>query len=117
MRHPFQYITSRALISLNKNRDGLSTYEQAKAFRRLRVSVLNWIRDIVLISGGIFSAAFGLQSFLLPNSFIDGGATGISLLVNHLSHIPLAILLVLINMPFIVIGATNINRTFAIKTA
>jgi uncharacterized membrane-anchored protein YitT (DUF2179 family) len=53
----------------------------------------------------------------LPNHFIDGGATGISLLINHFSHLPLSILLVLINIPFVIIGATNINKIFAIKTA
>src|SRR4029450_11675817 len=78
---------------------------------------LNHIRDGVMITAGIFSAAFGLESFLLPNHFIDGGATGISLLINNITGIPLAFLLVLINLPFIVIGARNINKTFAFKTA
>ncbi|MCB0471277.1 MAG: YitT family protein, partial [Flavobacteriaceae bacterium] len=34
---------------------------------------------------GVFSAGFGLKGFLLPNKFIDGGATGISLLLENLT--------------------------------
>jgi len=37
------------------------------------------LKDTVFILIGIFSAGFGLKGFLIPNSFIDGGAMGISL--------------------------------------
>src|SRR5687767_8858042 len=94
-----------------------SNYEIAKGFRELRITSVRLAKDIVLITAGVFSAAFGLESFLLPNQFIDGGATGISLLINNITDIPLSILLVLINLPFIIIGARNINKTFALKTA
>ncbi|MEJ7767185.1 MAG: YitT family protein [Chitinophagaceae bacterium] len=95
----------------------LSSYEQAKAFRVLRVSVITAIKNILLISSGVFSASFGLKSFLLPNHFIDGGATGISLLITGLTGISISILLIVLNLPFIIIGARNISRDFAIKTA
>lgn len=66
---------------------------------------------------GIFSAAFGLESFLLPSSFIDGGATGISLLLAELTTVPLSLLILLVNVPFIVLGFKIIGKQFAIKTA
>lgn len=66
---------------------------------------------------GIGSAAFGLESFLLPNSFIDGGATGISLLISEITGTPLYLLLVLINLPFIFLGYKVIGKQFAIKTS
>jgi uncharacterized membrane-anchored protein YitT (DUF2179 family) len=94
-----------------------STYVQAKAFRVLRVSFINTVRDILLITGGIFSAAFGLEGFLLPNHFIDGGATGISLLIANITRVPISFLLIIINLPFVIIGARTINRIFAVKTA
>ena len=95
----------------------LSTYEQAKAFRRQRVSVTTGIKDFLLIAGGIVSASFGLESFLLPNDFIDGGATGISLLLGEVTKVPISVLLVVINAPFVFIGARTIGKMFALKTA
>ena len=72
-------------------------------------------RDSFFIIAGIFSAAFGLESFLLPNRFIDGGATGISLLVAEVSHWPLSLLIILVNVPFLILGFRVIGRTFVIK--
>lgn len=74
------------------------------------------IKDTFFIVTGIFAAAFGLESFLLPNSFIDGGATGISLLIAETAEIPLFILIVLVNVPFIFLGFKVIGKTFALKT-
>ena len=75
------------------------------------------IKDFVLITLGIFSAAFGFKGFLLTNHFIDGGATGISLLISALTPIPLYLLLIVVNIPFIILGYKIIGRIFAIKTA
>jgi len=66
---------------------------------------------------GIFSAAFGFKGFLLTNHFIDGGATGISLLISALSEIPLSLLIVLVNIPFILLGYKMMGRTFAVKSS
>ena len=73
------------------------------------------IKSIFLIILGIFSASFGLKGFLIPNQFIDGGVTGISLLVSFSSGIPLSLLIFIINVPFIILGFSQISRTFAIK--
>ena len=75
------------------------------------------LRDLVLISLGIFAAGFGLESFLLPNSFIDGGVTGISLLVAEITGVPLYLLILLLNIPFIILGFGTIGRQFAFKTS
>jgi len=75
------------------------------------------LKDIVLMAAGILSAAFGLEGFLLPNKFIDGGATGISLLTTEITSIPLYYLLIIINVPFIFLAYKIIGREFAIKTA
>ena len=94
-----------------------SNYELAKGFREFRITVLTYIKDFFLIALGISSAAFGLESFLLPNSFIDGGATGISLLLTELTSIPLYLLIVLINIPFIILGLNVISKRFALKAS
>ena len=74
-------------------------------------------KDTFFIVSGIFAAAFGLESFLFPNSFIDGGATGISLLIAETADIPLYVLIILVNIPFVFLGYRVIGKIFALKTA
>jgi len=78
---------------------------------------LNFAKNLFLITCGIVSACFGLKSFLLPSGFIDGGVTGISLLVSNVTGLNLSYLIVLINIPFVVLGYRQIGRVFAIKTS
>lgn len=94
-----------------------SDYKMARAYRELRIILVRWLKDFFLITIGVFSAAFGLESFLLPNSFIDGGATGISLLISELAGIPLYVLIIVVNIPFIVLGYKILGTGFAAKTA
>ncbi len=74
------------------------------------------IRRFILTVLGILSASVGLKSFLLPNGFLDGGVTGVSLLTNLLSGIDISILLIVFNLPFIVLGIRHINVRFAVQT-
>jgi len=71
---------------------------------------------IAMIIAGILSAAFGLKGFLIPNHFIDGGVTGISLLISSITGWPLSILLFAINIPFIWLGYKRVDKIFALKT-
>ena len=88
-----------------------------KRSRKLRVSFKGFLKDMFFIVLGIFSAAFGLESFLLPNKFIDGGATGISLLSSEVLELPLPILIVVVNIPFLFLGYKVIGKAFTIKAA
>ena len=74
------------------------------------------IKDIILITSGIASAVLGLKGFLLPNKFIDGGVTGISLLLTEYLNIPLSLLIFICNVPFIILGFSQISKIFALKT-
>ncbi len=103
-----------------KGQPGDATYTDfalAKGMRSFRITLLEYIKDFLLVTIGIFSAAFGFKGFLLTNNFIDGGATGISLLINALTKFPLYLLLILVNLPFILLGYKIIGKVFAIKTA
>ncbi|MFY7989435.1 MAG: YitT family protein [Fluviicola sp.] len=66
---------------------------------------------------GIALATIGLKGFLLPNDFLDGGATGIALMMNRLYDIDISIMIVVINIPFIFMGYRQIGSGFALKTA
>ncbi|MFD0942130.1 YitT family protein [Pedobacter boryungensis] len=76
-----------------------------------------FIKEGALIICGVISACFGLKSFLLPSHFIDGGVTGISLLVKALTGWNLSYLIIIINIPFIIMGYKQIGKGFAIKTS
>lgn len=75
-----------------------------------------WLTDIIQIIAGILFCGFALKSFLIPNSFFDGGVTGISLLLHELYHLDIAYVIVLANIPFIIMGAFQVNKRFAVKT-
>jgi len=94
-----------------------SRYEVAKGYKVLISNAKRFIKDILLIIIGIFSASFGFKGFLLTNHFIDGGVTGISLLTSALTSIPLYILIICINIPFIILGYKVMGKRFAFKTA
>ncbi len=101
-------------------REGLgddSRYTNARRIMEYKLELRKFISDILMVCLGIISAGFGLKGFLLPNKFLDGGATGISLLVTELSGISLPLLLILINAPFVILGYNIISRQFALKTA
>ncbi len=91
----------------------LSENKEIKLFRiNTKVFLANYFYIIL----GILAASFGLKSFLLPNSFIDGGVTGISLITRELTGISLSILIVAINLPFIILAFSQIGKQFAIKS-
>lgn len=76
----------------------------------------NLSKEILLIAIGVTLAGFGLEGFLIPNGFIDGGVTGISLLVSFLTPLSLSIAIFIINLPFILLAKSQIGKVFAIKT-
>jgi len=97
----------------------MSTHSRLSRLRKLRIERIELIRkikDVMFISAGILSAAFGLKGFLLPNQFLDGGVMGISLLVNVVSGVSLSLLVVLLNLPFVYIAYKQVSRIFALKT-
>ncbi|TRX58238.1 YitT family protein [Fulvivirga sp. M361] len=79
-------------------------------------SVGRAVVEILWVLAGVFSAAFGLKGFLLPNNFIDGGATGISLLIAETTILDISYVILVVNIPFIIIGYLQMSRKFVLKT-
>jgi len=94
----------------------ISTPQELNEIRVRRINMARIVKDTFFISLGILSATFGLKGFLLPDGFLDGGAVGISLLITAVTGIDLSYLIVAINVPFIIIGYTQVSRLFALKT-
>ncbi len=66
------------------------------------------------VGAAIYSA--GLNLFLIPNDVIDGGVTGISLLVQELTGIPFSLLIVALNLPFFYIGYRRLGLRLALSS-
>ena len=75
------------------------------------------LKNALFIIAGVFSAAFGLKAFLLSSHFIDGGVTGVSMLLAAAFDLPLSILILVINLPFIALGYNQLGRRFALRSA
>jgi uncharacterized membrane-anchored protein YitT (DUF2179 family) len=119
--HPIftQVIIQTTLNKSKKNagKENTSSFQRAKNYRSAIITLKRHIKDFILIIAGIFSASFGFKGFLLTNHFIDGGATGISLLISALTKIPLYVLIICVNIPFILLAYKVMGKQFAFKTA
>jgi uncharacterized membrane-anchored protein YitT (DUF2179 family) len=80
-------------------------------------SIQHEITNALLIIAGVFSAAMGLKGFLLSSHFIDGGVTGISMLLSLTTPPPLSVWLPIINLPFVLLGYRQMGAAFAIRSA
>jgi uncharacterized membrane-anchored protein YitT (DUF2179 family) len=78
----------------------------------IRHDIINWIYALL----GILFSTFALNCFFLPNHFLDGGVTGISLLIHEVTNINIAIVIIICNLPFLIMGAYQINRRFAYRS-
>ena len=72
--------------------------------------------NLALVIAGVFSAAMGIKGFLLSSNFIDGGVTGVSMLLSQLTGLPLAALLPAINLPFIAVGFRHVGVAFGLRS-
>ena len=70
----------------------------------------------LLIVLGILSASMGIKGFLLSSHFIDGGVTGISMLISMATDTPLSIWIVVVNLPFVALGFRQIGSAFALRS-
>jgi uncharacterized membrane-anchored protein YitT (DUF2179 family) len=100
-----------------KNEKITSRFQKARNYKKKWVTIKAESKSIILIMIGIISASFGLKGFLLPNNFIDGGITGLSLLLTETTQMPLSILIIIVNIPFIILGYITLGKQFAIKTS
>ncbi|MCA0171854.1 MULTISPECIES: YitT family protein [Bacillaceae] len=71
---------------------------------------------LLMIMIGAFLAAAAIELFLVPNQLIDGGIIGVSLILDHLTPFNFAILVVVLNLPFMYYGYKQIGKTFAFST-
>lgn len=112
-----QYFSAKSVKHQLKLKNKLSSSKLVeKEINNTRVELAHILRDSFLILLGVLSASFGLKGFLLPNSFLDGGVIGISLITTELTGISLSVLIVLISIPFVILAFSTISKQFALKS-
>lgn len=80
-----------------------------------KLSRLKIIQRMVFITLGALLMATGLEIFLIPNQVIDGGITGISIMLSHITGIKLGLFLFVLNLPFIYLGYKQMGKTFSLS--
>ena len=90
--------------------------------RKHKSDFVNWgnilnPKNLLQIFIGSAMAVFAMKGFMIPNQFMDGGVTGISILLHEISHINISIFIFVFNLPFIYLGYKRIGKTFAVQTS
>ncbi len=72
--------------------------------------------SFVLLMIGTIISAFALECCLIPNIILDGGVTGISIIIYKLFNLPVSLLVLILNIPFVYIGYKNLGKNFLYRT-
>ncbi|MBC7889542.1 MAG: YitT family protein [Ferruginibacter sp.] len=89
--------------------------------KKYKSDAIDWkivwnLKNILQIILGTGLAVLAMKGFMIPNRFIDGGITGISILLHEIFHINISFLMIILNLPFIYLGYKRIGKTFAVQT-
>ncbi|MBN3527177.1 YitT family protein [Paenibacillus apiarius] len=86
----------------------------ARAHKKL--TILDYLKRVIFITAGAVLMGVALELFLVPNNVIDGGITGVSIVVAKVTNLPLGLFIFIINLPFLIVGYKQIGKTFAFST-
>ena len=89
--------------------------------KKNKTDAVNWetilnLKNLLHIIVGTGLAVLAMKGFMIPNKFMDGGITGISILLHEIFHFNISILVIVLNLPFIYLGYKRIGKTFAVQT-
>jgi len=89
--------------------------------RKYKSEAIDWRKvrspnNLLLILVGTSLAVLAMKGFMIPNRFLDGGITGISILLHEIFHINISFLVIILNALFVYLGYRRIGKTFAVQT-
>ena len=84
--------------------------------KKIKNKKLKTILDLIIILLGCILASFAIECFLIPNTILDGGITGVSIIIHKVFKLPLSLLVIILNIPFIYVGYRNLGKQFVIRT-
>ncbi|QRG65909.1 YitT family protein [Brevibacillus choshinensis] len=93
----------------------MNEFEEKKKTSHKKLTIRNIVKRGIFITIGAIIMAYGLEAVLIPNNIIDGGVTGLSMILSHVTSINLSLFLVILNLPFFFLGYKQIGKTFAIS--
>ena len=73
--------------------------------------------QLLVLIAGVACAVFAMKGFMIPNAFMDGGVTGVSILIHEIYHVNISLLLIGFNLFFVYLGYKRIGKTFAAQTS
>jgi uncharacterized membrane-anchored protein YitT (DUF2179 family)/predicted metal-dependent HD superfamily phosphohydrolase len=112
-----RYFTKTAMQELNpKKQENLRLLKGEDVAIQKDHGLAAHLQDYLLMIVGVLIASFALKTFLVPNHFLDGGVTGISLLIHELYKIPLAYVILACNVPFIIASYFSVGFRFALRS-
>lgn len=79
-------------------------------------SIFREVISTILITAGALLAAFSLEEFLIPNLILDGGVNGVSIILGNLTGVAVSIFVIVLNIPFLLIGYKNLGKKFLAKS-
>ncbi|MCM0607205.1 MAG: YitT family protein [Xanthomonadaceae bacterium] len=84
--------------------------------RKKNITSLISFKEILGLAIGTLTAAIGLRGFLIPNHFVDGGITGVALLMKEVLTVPISATVFILNLPFIILANKHLSKEFAFRT-
>ncbi|MGB4844688.1 MAG: YitT family protein [Ferruginibacter sp.] len=89
--------------------------------RKHKADKVDWkhvfdLKNFILLFIGSGLAVLAMKGFMIPNHFLDGGVTGVSILLHEIFHINISLLVIGLNLGFVYLGYRNIGKTFAVQT-
>ena len=92
------------------------------AKRKHKADKVDWkhvfdLKNFIYLLTGSGLAVLAMKGFMIPNKFLDGGVTGVSILIHEIFHINISLLVIGLNLGFVYLGYRNIGKTFAVQTS
>ncbi len=109
-------LDSGAGQEIPQKREEVAEKHQEAHHKEEKFDLRTWIKDSISIIIGVMFAVVGLEFFIVPNHLLDGGVTGISLLISGITKMDVSIFIFVINLPFIYMGYKQVGKLFALKT-
>ncbi|TXB70204.1 YitT family protein [Phaeodactylibacter luteus] len=82
----------------------------------IKNKISSLLSEYLQIGFAVLLASIGLKAFLLPNGFLDGGVTGIAILIGEFLPVEISYILPIASIPFFIAGWLTLSRRVMVKS-
>lgn len=90
--------------------------KKPKKHFKLKLNPKHEVRDALLILVGSAICGIAYVMFLIPHHIVSGGVGGISIILNYLIGVPVALFYVVLNIPVFFLGLRGMGIRYSIKS-